>query len=190
MNRKLKHSINAMVICDHKMYIRAVNGVYGGAAHDSHVWSLSNERQYIKAQYQNGDKSSWIIGDSGYPLEPWLLTPYRNAEENSPEMVYNERFTKARSIIERVFGILKDHFRCLLAERELHYTPEKVVKILNACCALHNICLTYNVEPPTVIESDEEGSNLALSTNSDIEENDFLRIAQTVRDRIKNSLVS
>ncbi|XP_036344999.1 putative nuclease HARBI1 [Rhagoletis pomonella] len=61
-NRKLKHSINAMAICDHKMYIRAVNGVYGGAAHDSHVWSLSNERQHMKAQYQNGDKSSWIIG--------------------------------------------------------------------------------------------------------------------------------
>ncbi|XP_017463614.1 PREDICTED: putative nuclease HARBI1 [Rhagoletis zephyria] len=142
-NRKLKHSINAMAICDHKMYIRAVNGVYGGAAHDSHVWSLSNERQHMKAQYQNGDKSSWIIGDSGYPLDPWLLTPYRNAEENSPEMLYNERFTKARSIIERVFGILKGRFRCLLAGRELHYTPEKVVKILNACCALHNICLTY-----------------------------------------------
>ncbi|XP_039968796.1 putative nuclease HARBI1 [Bactrocera tryoni] len=61
-NRKLKHSINAMVICDHNMYsIRAVNGVYGGAVHDAHV-CLSNERQYMLSNYQNGDKSSWLIG--------------------------------------------------------------------------------------------------------------------------------
>ncbi|XP_050338259.1 putative nuclease HARBI1 [Bactrocera neohumeralis] len=186
-NRKLKHSINAMVICDHNMYsIRAVNGVYGGAVHDAHV-CLSNERQYMLSNYQNGDKSSWLIGDSGYPLEPWLLTPYRNAEENSLESLYNEKFTKARSIIERVFGILKSRFRCLLAGRELRYAPKKVVKILNVCCALHNMCLIYNVAAPTVIETNEERSNLALPN---VDQKEFSRIAQTIRDRIKISLRS
>ncbi|XP_050334416.1 putative nuclease HARBI1 [Bactrocera neohumeralis] len=196
-NRKLKHSVNAMVICDHNMYIRAVNGVYGGAAHDAHVWTLSNERQYMLSNYQNGDKSSWLIGDSGYPLEPWILTPYRNAEENSLESLYNEensleslyneKFTKARSIIERVFGILKSRFRCLLAGRGLHYAPKKIVKILNVCCALHNICLIYNVEASTVIEINEERSNLALPN---VDQNEFSRIAQTIRDRTKISLRS
>ncbi|XP_018786952.1 PREDICTED: putative nuclease HARBI1 [Bactrocera latifrons] len=165
------------IICT---YIRAVNGVYGGAAHDAHVWSLSNERQYMPSNYQNGDKSSWLIGDSGYPLEPWLLAPYRNAEENSLESLHNEKFTKAKSIIERVFGILKSRFR-------LQYAPKKVVKILNVCCALHNICLIYNVEAPTVIEINEERSNLALPN---VDQNEFSRIAQTIRDRIKISLRS
>lgn len=44
------------------MLIRAINGRYGGASHDSHVWSLSEERNYLKRNFENGDKSSWIIG--------------------------------------------------------------------------------------------------------------------------------
>ncbi|XP_055922970.1 putative nuclease HARBI1 [Eupeodes corollae] len=56
-NRKLKHSINVMVICDYTMAIRSVNGRYGGASHDSHVWALSAERAYLKRCFENGDKS-------------------------------------------------------------------------------------------------------------------------------------
>lgn len=81
-NRKLKHSINAMAvsktfcihifsyinqlyftiqICDHKMIIRAIDGRFGGACHDSHVWNLSDEKQYLKNKYQEGDNSR-ILG--------------------------------------------------------------------------------------------------------------------------------
>ncbi|XP_036320805.1 putative nuclease HARBI1 isoform X2 [Rhagoletis pomonella] len=60
-NRKLKHSINAMVVCDHRMRIRAVNGRFGGASHDSHVWNLSSERDYLKSNYENGDKGVRIL---------------------------------------------------------------------------------------------------------------------------------
>ncbi|XP_039969614.1 putative nuclease HARBI1 isoform X1 [Bactrocera tryoni] len=97
-----------------------------------------------------------IIGESGYPLEPWLLTPYRNAPERSDELYFNQQFTKGRSLIECVFGVLKGRFRCLLSARELHYAPEKVVKILNVCYALHNICILYKVEVPINIRLDPE----------------------------------
>ncbi|XP_053968830.1 putative nuclease HARBI1 [Anastrepha ludens] len=62
-NRKLKHSIrvNAMVICDHKMQIRAVNGRFGGASHDSHIWNMSGEREYLKTAYENGDSGQRIL---------------------------------------------------------------------------------------------------------------------------------
>ncbi|XP_017466745.1 PREDICTED: putative nuclease HARBI1 [Rhagoletis zephyria] len=139
-----------MVICDHKMRIRAVNGTFGGASHDSHIWNLSNERDYMNTKYENVDNNTQILGDSEYPLEPWLLTLYRSATENSDEHIFNQKLSKGRSIIERVFGVLKGRFRCLLAARELHYAPIKVVQILNACCALHNICILYNVETPSI----------------------------------------
>ena len=44
------------------MYIRAVNGRFGGANHDFHIWSLSNERQFLIDKYQNGDKDTSIFG--------------------------------------------------------------------------------------------------------------------------------
>ena len=53
-----------------------------------------------------------MIGDSGYPLEPWLMTPYpdENAER---EKRFNERHRSARNVIERCFGVLKSRFRCI-----------------------------------------------------------------------------
>ncbi|XP_039970825.1 putative nuclease HARBI1 [Bactrocera tryoni] len=146
-----------MVICDHKMQIRAVNDRFGDASHNSHVWNLSGERESLRTNYENGNRSERILGDSGYPLEPWLLTPYRNAPERSDDDLYfNQQFTKGRSLIQRVFGVLKGRFRCLLSARELHYAPEKVVKILNVYCALHNICILYKVEVPINITLEPE----------------------------------
>ena len=148
------------------MRIRSVNARHGGASHDSAVWSISDEKSYMEKSWNDGDKNSWLLGnlkfvnlfrynvmihcmyvsgDSGYPLEPWLMTPYRMALDGSAEAKYNTQHSKARNIIERTFGVLKVRFRCLLSARELHYTPSKAVKIINVCCALHNLCINYNV---------------------------------------------
>lgn len=52
-----------------------------------------------------------IIGDSGYALRPWLLTPFLNVEPNTPEYRFNQSFCRARSCIERCNGVLKMRFR-------------------------------------------------------------------------------
>lgn len=52
------------------------------------------------------------IGDSGYPLQPWLLTPILHPR-NPHEERYNGSLTKTRVCVERAFGILKSRFRCL-----------------------------------------------------------------------------
>lgn len=51
------------------------------------------------------------IGDSGYALRPWLLTPYLNVTMNSREHRFNEVFCRARSCIERCNGVLKMRYR-------------------------------------------------------------------------------
>ncbi|XP_039971298.1 putative nuclease HARBI1 [Bactrocera tryoni] len=178
-----------MVICDHKMQIRAVNGRFGGESHDSHVWNLSGERESLRTTYENGNRSERILGDSGYPLEPWLLTPYKNAPERSDELYFNQQFTKGRSLIERVFGVLKGRFLCLLSARELHYAPEKVVKILNVCYALHNIYILYKVEVPINITLDPEKfstTNIHRLPNS----GNFITIARNIRDDIKTNMIN
>lgn len=64
-------------------------------------------------------------------------------------------------------------WRCLHTERGLHYTPTMSSKIINACVALHNICLQrdsdYYVEPPQ-LEQDIHTEN-AGAQNGDL----FLR---------------
>ncbi|KAB0800379.1 hypothetical protein PPYR_06119 [Photinus pyralis] len=97
-----------------------------------------------------------ILGDSGYPLRSWLLTPLEyEPRPNIPEHFYNSRHKTIRSTIERCNGVLKMRFRCLLKHRVLHYSPEKASKIINACVLLHNLCIEHNIETPQNEEAEQ-----------------------------------
>ncbi|XP_055918682.1 putative nuclease HARBI1 [Eupeodes corollae] len=140
-NRKGFYSLNTMLICDHKMRIRYVDARQPGASHDAMVWSLSEVRGMLQDNFNSGETNSWLLGDAGYPLEPFLITPFRSTQEGSPESVFNLKHALTRNIVERTIGILKNRFRCLLSARQLHYSPEKGTQIVNVCCALHNIAI-------------------------------------------------
>ncbi|XP_053691612.1 putative nuclease HARBI1 [Sabethes cyaneus] len=127
-NRKGYYSINALISCDHEHTIRFVEARYPGSYHDAFIWSFCALRQF-------------------YTL--------RNTRVGSREQHFNQKHSKARSIIERVIGILKARFRCLLGARELHYSPKKATSIINVAAALHNICRFYRIQDPQndIIES-------------------------------------
>ncbi|XP_017467073.1 PREDICTED: putative nuclease HARBI1 [Rhagoletis zephyria] len=142
-NRKGYFSINAMIICDHNMTIQAVDATHPGSSHDSFIWKLSNAYSHFVAKYRGGERCFHLLGDSGYGIEPFLITPFRNPIANTIEHNFNVVHASARNIVERTIGVLKSRFRCLISC--LHYSPQKVVKIINVCCALHNVCRHYNV---------------------------------------------
>lgn len=99
-----------------------------------------------------------MAGDAGYPLQPWLMTPITDAEENTPESRYTAAHIAARNCIERCFGVLKQRFRCLLKHRTLHYSPVRAGKIIKACAVLHNMAIRHclAVEYEGDIENDME----------------------------------
>jgi len=84
-----------------------------------------------------------LTGDSGFPLEPWLLTPLAQATDRS-EMAYNNAHCKTRSVIERCFGLLKSRFPCLdKGGGTLLYSAEKTCRLVTAVDVLHNISISH-----------------------------------------------
>ncbi|GBM91047.1 Putative nuclease HARBI1 [Araneus ventricosus] len=153
MNTKSFFSINVQIICDVNMRILNINAKYPGSTQAAFIWRHSAIRNALLA---NNEAGSWLIGDSGYPLEPWLMTPISNADEDSSSARYNYAHTQARNTIEQCIVLLKSRFRCCQRSRQLHYSPEKAGLIINACAVLHNICIHHNVRHFPIEELDED----------------------------------
>ncbi|KAB0795114.1 hypothetical protein PPYR_04886 [Photinus pyralis] len=145
-NRKGYYSINTQIICSADLKILNVNARFPGSVHDSAIWTTSAIYQHLRDAYNNGDTGSWLIGDSGYPLQPWLMTPLGGQGLTPQEQRYNVIHKRCRNVIERLNGVLKGRFRCLLRHRTLHYSPLRAAKIINACCILHNLCIERRLE--------------------------------------------
>jgi hypothetical protein len=59
---------------------------------------------YIVLQnlYHRIQRSFFLLGDSGYPLRPWLLRPFRgNPDPGTLEAEYNSRHTLTNSFFNR-----------------------------------------------------------------------------------------
>lgn len=126
-----------------------------------------------------------FLGDAGYPLRPYLMTPFRMTDTGSPQARYNTVHAKARNIVERTIGVLKSRFRCLLSARGLHYSPGKATQILNVCCALHNISLHYfqgEFPEQEIITESEDANVQSLNTNMEDTE-----VGTSIRNNIMQS---
>lgn len=115
------------------------------------------------------------------------MTPYRSATEGSSESLFNTKHAKARNIVERTVGALKNRFRCLLGARQLHYKPTKATQIANVCAALHNICITFgsNSFNDDVLSSENSPTHL----ESDDLQNAANTEASAIREQIKHSFL-
>lgn len=54
-----------------------VNARYPGSSHDSHIWKSSNILPLLRSLY-NEDQQSWLLGDSGYALNNFMVVPVKN----------------------------------------------------------------------------------------------------------------
>lgn len=132
INRKGFSSINVQVTCDANEVITSVDAQWPGSVHDSRIWRQSSIYENMTRFRGN----FCLLGDSGYGIAPWLVTPFKNPQ-NRNEQLFNITHSKERVIIERVFGQLKQRFPIL--GHKVKTSLSKVPKIIVCCAVLHNI---------------------------------------------------
>lgn len=153
------------------------------------MWSQSEARREFETARMSGLRNTWLLGDSGYGLEPWLMTPYARAQPNTEESYFNDIFAKARANVEMCIGIFKGRWRILMEERRARYSPEKLARFANVCAALHNICIKYKVpfncnyiaDEESVLHRDFEGIPQSRKLKSQ---------ARSIRDKLKTLVIN
>ena len=151
VNRKGVHSFNVQATCDSKECFTSVCASWAGCVHDSRILRCSDIPHIM--QSTGGD--FLLLGDSGYPIKPWLMVPFKNPETPAQQR-FNQVFTKERVIIERCFGQLKKRFPMLAGV--VRIATKRIPKFIVACVVLHNVSKYLNDELPEEInpESIEE----------------------------------
>ncbi|XP_033847383.1 putative nuclease HARBI1 [Periophthalmus magnuspinnatus] len=163
-NRKLFPSIILQAVCDHQgRFIDTYVG-WPGSVHDARVLRYS-------PLYQRGlypPPGYFILADGGYPClqRPLpLITPYKRPVQGVGAQRFNCHHSKARSIIERAFGMMKTRFRAIFFHAlEVHHTFAP--HVITACAVLHNICLgagdtvALEDEPQENVVEDEGGNEV------------------------------
>ncbi|XP_062578058.1 uncharacterized protein LOC134239947 [Saccostrea cucullata] len=95
INRKGYPSLQLQVIVDHMLLITDSFVGWPGCTHDARVFRNS----YIINELENGilNPHFFIIGDSAYPLKPYLMTPFRdNGRLTAPQRHYNRKLSTSR----------------------------------------------------------------------------------------------
>lgn len=143
-NRKGYFSINVQAVCNPQLKIMNIVARWPGSVHDSTIFNDS----FLKMQFENGAfESAYMLGDSGYPCKPYLLTPFLHPRTDS-EQAYNTAHIATRNTIERCFGVLKRRFPCLATGMRL--TTPTVLSVIVACAVLHNLLIDLRDEIPAI----------------------------------------
>lgn len=123
-----------MAVVDHKYCFSYIDVGCNGRVSDGGVFRNCSLYQSL----ENGmlPEGYILVGDNAFPLKEYLLKPFPGNHLTLKQKIFNYRLSRARRIVENAFGILAARFRVF--EKPMPYSPEKVVKIVKTCCALHN----------------------------------------------------
>jgi hypothetical protein len=114
-----------------------------GSAHDSNIFRNSS----IMRKFERGQMgSNVIVGDSGYPIKRYLITPL-GTPVLPAEQLFNESQIRTRNPVERSYGVWKRRFPVLALGIRLK--RNRLEAVIIATAVLHNIaCHMSEPDPP------------------------------------------
>ncbi|KAI5077129.1 hypothetical protein GOP47_0006953 [Adiantum capillus-veneris] len=147
------HSNLLQAVCDANKLFWDVCCMAPGGAHEAAHFVTSNLYQKVKdglslqeplATLENREVAPFMVGDSAYPLRPFMIKPFDT--DDALRKAFDEQLRKGLACIDSAFAILKARWRILKCMNvHLMHAPRVAV----ACCVLHNICQLWGEpEPP------------------------------------------
>lgn len=167
LDHKNNHSMVLQAIVDPDMRFLDIVTGWPGRMKDWLVFESSNFYKLCsKEERLNGKKlllpggseiREYVIGDSGYPLLPYLVVPYEGKELPEPKAEFNRRHFATRIVAQRALARLKEMWKII---EGVMWRPDKhrLPRIILVCCLLHNIVIDMQ---------DEMQDELSLSHNHD-----------------------
>lgn len=122
----------------------------------------------------------YYLVDAGYCNAKGFLAPYRGQRYHLNEFdghrpqtaqeFYNMKHSKARNCIEKCFGLLKGRWKILASPS--FFSIQTQVRIIMACCLLHNLIRQNMSVDPQEATNVQEGQIEDEQTNEDDENNE------------------
>ena len=149
--RKHYTSQNVLATVDFEMRFTYLLTGWEGSAHDATILANSLERE-------DGLKipeGKFYLADAGYACRPGILPPFRSTRYHLNEFsakfyprnadeLFNLRHSSVGVTVERVFAAMKNRFK-IIDQKPFHpYRTQ--VKLVLACCILHNWILAFGVD--------------------------------------------
>ena len=143
--RKNYHALNIQGICDVEKKFTNLVARWPGSTHDAYIWSNCT----LNAEFENGANGGLhLLGNSAYPLRPYLLTPFL-APGNDGEERFNRCQRATRQSIESTFGCWKMRWMSVHDfGGAMTLRPSRCIRVMVATAMLHNICQDHGVPLP------------------------------------------
>ncbi|CAI0411411.1 unnamed protein product [Linum tenue] len=149
LDREKKFSMVLQAVVDPEMRFRDVIVGYPGSLSDAVIlqssgfFKLCEEGKRLngkkKELMEGTELGEYIVGDAGFPLLPWLITPFQHAAPGH-QVDFNKRHSASRSVAKIALARLKEMWRII---HGVMWLPDKnkLPRIVFVCCLLHNILI-------------------------------------------------
>uniref|UniRef100_A0ACD6AUY7 Uncharacterized protein n=1 Tax=Avena sativa TaxID=4498 RepID=A0ACD6AUY7_AVESA len=125
-DHEIKDNILMQVIVDAKMRFMNILLVPAGSMnqlslfHACYLFEECNKGAWLngrklKVALDGSEVGEYIIGDAGYPLLPWLLTPYQEENFSDSKKEFNRRHSAATTCALKALARLKDTWKLSMA---------------------------------------------------------------------------